>query len=328
MKLFVTGAAGFLGSAVVRAARRRGDEVVALCRRLPEGLDGDGNDTGVTWIAGDVREPAPWEHALGGCAAVAHLAASSAEPAEQWDVAVRGTGQLLAAMAGAGVDRLVLVSSFAVYDYLSVEPGEVVDEGTRIETRPERRDPYTRSKLAQERLVGDRPDLRTTIIRPGLVYGPGHLWDGGLARPLPGPLAFAVARRGRMKLTQVDNCAEAIVLAAERDGAVGTVLNVVDDELPSQAELAASLARHGWSVPRSLPLPYGIATALARFADTVNRRLLHGRLPLPELLVPARLAARYKPLAYTNESAKRLLDWAPRRTLDEALGEALGGLHD
>jgi nucleoside-diphosphate-sugar epimerase len=117
----------------------------------------------------------------------------------------------------------------------------------------------------------------------------------------------------------VEHCAEAVVLAAERPDAVGTVLDLVDDDLPTAAGFAAALGRHGFATPRGIPVPYRVAELVARLAHGVDRAVLGGRLPLPELLVPERLAARYKPLRYTNAEARRVLAWAPRWSLDEAL---------
>jgi nucleoside-diphosphate-sugar epimerase len=94
---------------------------------------------------------------------------------------------------------------------------------------------------------------------------------------------------------------------------------VVDDDLPTAAGFAAVLRRHGLGAPRGIPVPYGVVELAARLAHGADQVLLGGRVPLPELLVPERLAARYKPLRYTNAEARRVLGWAPRWSLDEAL---------
>jgi nucleoside-diphosphate-sugar epimerase len=320
--LFVSGAGGFIGSAVVDAAVSRGHRVTALHRRPPTRPTGgapgttSGAEPPVRIVVGDLADPAlPWRAELAVCDAVLHLAGSFGTEAEQQRATVDGTRNLLAAMATEGVDRLVLVGSIAVYDYAALAPNALLDEGCPLESRPERRDPYTRAKLAQERLVADAAGVRACVLRPGAVYGPGRLWDGGLAfRPPFGP-GLVVGAGSRLKLVYVEHCAEAVVLAAERPDAVGTVLDLVDDDLPTAAGFAAALGRHGFATPRGIPVPYRVA----RLAHGVDRAVLGGRLPLPELLVPERLAARYKPLRYTNAEARRVLAWAPRWSLDEAL---------
>jgi nucleoside-diphosphate-sugar epimerase len=232
---------------------------------------------------------------------------------------VLGTERLLAAMAAHDVDRLVLVSSISVYDFKSLRPGDVLDEATPLEPEPQHRDAYVRGKLAQERLAAAQPNLRTTVVRPGAVYGAGRLWDAGHALQLGPRAGIAIGPSGRMKLTFVENCAEALVRAAERSDTAGTAVNVVDDGLPTQREFAAALARHGLDRVRTLSIPYRVAAALANLAWHINRGLLRDRLPLPGLLVPSTLAARYKPLEYSNATARRALGWAPRYSLDEAL---------
>jgi nucleoside-diphosphate-sugar epimerase len=296
----------------VRDAIARGHEVVALVRSRP-------TTQGVHQVVGDIRRPETWSTSLDGCDAVIHLAATYGDPMEQWDVVVHGTDQLVGAMAAKGVDRLVLVSSMSVYDYAALEPWQVLDEESPLDRSPEHRDGYTRAKLAQETLVKGVSGLRTTIVRPGAVYGRDRLWDGGVAVRLPMGLGVAVSPGAHEKLTYVENCSRAIVLAAERDDAAGAVLNIVDDDTPTQAEFAAALRRHGLAAPRAVPVPYRAAAIAARGAQFVNQHVLAGRLHLPEVAVPPRLDARHKPLRYTNDRAKRTLGWIPPFTLDEAL---------
>jgi nucleoside-diphosphate-sugar epimerase len=319
MQLFVTGANGFIGDAVTRSARSRGHRVVALVRSSTSEGTCRLVDAGAEIVVGDVCERGDWVQQLSGCDAVVHLAANFGAAADQWDVAVRGTANLADAMIARQVERLVLVSSISVYDFRGRRRDEVLDETSPIEPMPNSRDGYVRSKLGQEQVVADRPALKTTIVRPGAVYGRDRLWNAGLALRIGHGPGLTIAPDAALKLTYVDNCAEAIVLAAERDEAIGTVLNIVDDALPTQRQFAAALRRHGLPAPRSVPIPYAMASAIARIASAVNTRLFGGRLQLPEILVPARLDARYKPLTYSNLTAKRVLGWTPRAGLDEAL---------
>jgi nucleoside-diphosphate-sugar epimerase len=314
MRIFVTGAGGFLGSAVVRKAADAGHEVVALTRTpLPR------RDRVVS-VAGDVRDPEPWAHELAGADCVIHLAFRFGDPVEQWDVAVEGTRALLDAMERAAVRRLVLVSSMSVYDYGAIPIGATLDESCAVVPESTRRDDYTRAKRAQETLVGGRRGLRTTIVRPGAVYGPDELWDGGAARALTGSLAIGIAPDATMKLTYVENCASAIVLAATTAAAEGAVVDIVDDDLPTHREFAAALRHHGLPAPRRIDVPYRVArtvaVAVARLVALTGRRV-----PLPEVLDPARLDARFKPLRYSNARAEQLLGWRPAMSLDDALAD-------
>ena len=325
MKMFVTGASGFIGSAVVDAALERGHQVRALVRASArvEGFPWASHPD-VEVVRGDVRLADTYAASLGGVDCVAHLAAVFGDFFDQFAVTVVGTERLLAAMDEAGVGRLVLVSTFSAYDYRALAADSVLDEASPTELEPAKRDGYTQTKLYQEQITREHcaaEGIDLTVIRPGAVYGPGKLWNGGLAKTVGG-VGIAIAPRSELKLTYVRNCAEAIVLAAERPEAIGETLNIVDDNLPTPAKYLAAMERHGFSVPsRVVPVPFAVMSAIANSIDGVNRSFFDGRAKLPELAVPARLAASFRPHRYSNERAKRVLGWTPRRSLDEALEE-------
>jgi 2-alkyl-3-oxoalkanoate reductase len=322
MKLLVTGANGFVGRAVVSEARRHGHQVVALVRSAERAAEvlADGPD--LTLVTGDVRDARRWESALDDVDAVIHLAAGKGgDLYSQFGVTVAGTEQLLEAMNRHGCLRLVHVSTFSVYDYAALPVDSVLDERSPIEDTPQRRDEYAQTKLAQEALVrdfGSTEGAEVTILRPGAVYGTGNLWDAGHAATLNG-VGLAIAPRAVQKLTYVDNCAAAIVLAVECPASIGTTLNIVDDDLPTQQEFAAAMRAAGHDVPFSVPLPYRMMRALADLLDEISRRWFDGRAKLPYFLMPAKLDARFRPLRYTNAEAKRVLGWHPTVGLDEAL---------
>lgn len=307
MRLFVTGAAGFLGRRVVAHALARGHDTVALIRK------GDLDAPGVIVVRGDLRQPAGWRHHLAGVDAVVHLAMGTGSFSEQFAGTVIATESLLAAMRAAGVDRLVHASTFSLYDYAALPVGTVLDERSPIEAHPLRRDDYLRTKLVQEQLVNEFADAggKVTSLRPGAIYDDTHVWDGGFGLVV-GSVGLAIAPGALMKLTHVDNCAEAMVLAAERPASIGEVINVVDDDLPTQRAFAAGLARAGHTMPRAVPVPYRLGLLLARLAWKVNERLLDGGAKLPALLNPYRFDALFKPLSYSNEKAKRVLGWDPK----------------
>ena len=316
MRLFITGAGGFLGSAVRRTALDRGHDVSALVRS-PR----DPDHPNLTYVVGDLRARGAWGAALAGHDAVIHLAAAkSGDLASQFGGSVLSTELLLAEMEAAGCARLVHVSSFVVYDFASVPVGGVIDETTPLETHPRGRDEYTQAKLLQERVVrewAERTDAQLTVLRPGAVWATDEHWDGGQAMSL-GPVGLAVAPRADLKLTHVDNCAEAIVLAAEAPGAIGETLNIVDDDPPSTLEFTKALARHGITVPRPVPVPYRAFRALAATISAFNARRYGGGAKVPGLFVPEKLDPRFKPFRYPNERARRVLHWQPR-SLDELL---------
>jgi 2-alkyl-3-oxoalkanoate reductase len=316
---FITGGSGFLGRSVVAAALARGHKLRLLVRdRARLGADWT-NNPALTIVEGDVTDGRGLE-AIAGCDGVIHLvAAMTGSLEEQRSITVGGTQNLLAAMDRGGVKRLVLASSFSVYGYLDLAEGGLLDELTPLETRPDRRDAYGRAKLEQEALVrrfgGDRGAV--TILRPGMIYGADHLWDCDLQ--VKGR-RLRIDRPGELPLVYVENCAEAIVLAAESEAAIGKTLNLIDDDRPSPADYSSALATAGVAATR--PIPWDQIKTLASLADGVNRTF-GGKIKLPGILIPDRLHARFKPLRYSNDRAKQILGWQPRYGLAEAIDRSL-----
>jgi nucleoside-diphosphate-sugar epimerase len=325
VKLAVTGAAGFLGRAVVDAALARGHQVVAVVRSEP--AQGDHRD--VEWVRCDLRQPSGLATALAGVDAVLHLAATKdGDFHTQFAGTVIGTENLLEAVRQAGVPRVVAISSFSVYDFAHLPRGALLDEDRPLERAPQRRDDYARTKLAQEDLVRrfeQEGAAEVVVLRPGLVFGPGEVWHSLLGSPL-GPVFLRVGGRAVLPLTYVANCAEAVVLAAEVPGAAGTTLNVVDDDLPTQAQYARAAAAVV-PAPRMVTVPWPVMRSVARLVDTGASRLLGPDAKLPGIVVPHRLDARFKPLRYSNQRARSVLGWAPRVHWRQALTASAGDGH-
>jgi 2-alkyl-3-oxoalkanoate reductase len=321
MRLFITGAAGFVGSHVARIASEREHAVAGLVRSPRSGASLQQAVPDVELVLGDLRRPEEWRVALAAADAVIHLAAAKAgDLYERFPGTVVATERLLAEMERAGVRRLVHVSTFAIYDYERPAAGEVLTEDSPLTQEPLRRDAYAQTKLYQERLVREATSagLATTVIRPGAVWGGPELWDGGLGQIL-GPLWLAVGSGVTRKFTYVENCAEAIVLAAERDEAIGETLNIVDDQSPTQRQWVRLLRQHGVAVPAAVPVPFSVLRAVVRALDRVNAIAFEGRARVPDMLNLTSLDARFKPLVYPNARAKTVLGWRPRYGIEDAL---------
>ena len=145
--LAITGATGFVGSAVLDAALAEGHQVRALARRDQSPREG------VEWVRGDLGDTAALAALCQGADAVIHVAGltNTPDPAEFETANVTGTANVLAAMGGAGVRRLVFVSSLAA--------------------REPKLSAYGASKARAEALV-EASGLDWTTVRPPGVYGP------------------------------------------------------------------------------------------------------------------------------------------------------------
>lgn len=307
MRIAVTGASGFIGRHVVAQAERRGHEVLAF-----------GGPSSSSALRMDLRTGIGLADALRGCEVVIHCAAAmNGDLTTQTAITVDGTRNLLSAMKAAGVRDVVLIGTFAVYDYAQLGKDASLDEDAPLDTRLELRAPYIRVKQEQEQLVRGVPGISWTIVRPGLVYGPGRTWFHHLGAQLPGGIWLCLAPESVLPLVHVESCAQAIVLAAENPAARGQILNLVDDNVPARGQYVAQLAARRVPAPRRIHLSWTVLSSMARLARGVAGHRV------PDLLNPASLNARCKPLHYSNARAKTVLGWQPvnewRRGLNAAL---------
>jgi nucleoside-diphosphate-sugar epimerase len=323
MKLLVTGANGFLGRHVVAEALRRGHAVRAMVRSVKDAArNGWIGRPNLEWVQADLRSRRGLVEAVAGCDAVLHLAAAkSGDIYAQYAGTVVATENLLATMTEANVRRIVAISSMAVYDYLHMKSGTVVDEESPLDVECVDRDEYAHTKLAQENLVRDhaiKHGWDFTILRPGVIYGKDNLWTARLGQQ--GKRVWVrIGARAQVPLTYVENCAEAVVLAAEKDEATGQTLHVIDDDPPTQRRYCSMLCRRTTPRPLVVPVAWSIMRAVAGVAGVTNRLLFRGRAKIPGLFIRARLHARSKPLKYPNSRIKKVLGWKPRYSLAEAL---------
>lgn len=318
MRVLVTGATGFLGKSVVTALSGRGHEVVALARPAAEH---PGATPNVTYIRGDLRQPTEWVNQIKGVEAIVHAAAAvGGSFPEQFAGTVVATENLLNNLDWEALRRFVLISSFSVYDY-SRGPSRM-DEHHPLELDPSRRDAYTWTKMLQERLVErtcKQHDVPFVSIRPGAIYGPGKDWDAGSALRV-GKFDLLISPRARMRLTHVNNCAEAIAAAIDMTQATGTY-NIVDDEQPTHARYRRVCRRAGASLGRAIYVPWWLAASTGLAVSFINRTFLKNRARLPEVVDFPRQRARWRSYSYANAKAKQELGWTPSVKLEDAVAE-------
>jgi nucleoside-diphosphate-sugar epimerase len=211
--VFVTGASGFVGSAVVAALLDRGHGVTALVHRRPIA---DGRVRNVT---GDLFDAAALVEELRGATAIVHLVGVIAERPSKgitFDrVHDQGTAALVRAAVAAGVRRFV---------YLSAQGA-----------RPDAPAAYHRTKFAAEQHVRSA-DLDWTILRPSLVHGPAGEFTrmlAGWARGRSPPYLFmpyfgagplGLGHRYQVQPIHVDDVARAVVDALERPTTIGQTI--------------------------------------------------------------------------------------------------------
>ena len=279
MRVFVTGGAGFVGSAVVRRLRARDDEVIAVVR------DPDRarvlRDLGCRLVRSDLSSTAELTGLLQGADGLVHAAGSyrigiraSERPAME-DANVGSTARTLDAAIAAGVPRIVHVSTVNAFGDTH---GKVVDETYRRDRRAGFLSWYDDTKyrahlVAEARIEAGAPIV---IVMPGQVYGPhDHSEVGALiAGAFDGSLRYLALTDVGLCLVHVDDLADGIVAALDR-GRPGEayVLDGAPCRLIDALTIAARLG--GRSLPR-LRVPTGMLLATAPVAG-----LLGGRFGLP-----------------------------------------------
>jgi nucleoside-diphosphate-sugar epimerase len=318
VRALVTGASGFLGRHVVAALLKRGHEVRAMVRsrRSAQGL-GLGWPEAVEVFQGDLLTSGDLESAFAGADVLVHLAASmSGDKDAQIASGVTGSERLLAAMARSSTRRLVLCSSFSVYDWSAIEG--TLDEDSPLEPiepieELEERGAYAVAKALQERAVrrlAREHGFALTVLRPGFIWGRGHGYFAGMGQKI-GPLHLVFGPLARVPLTHVENCADLFAVAAQDPRAAGHTFNVVDGPGPRIWEQLGEHLRRSGERGLRVPVPYRLGMLAARAATAAGRLALGKKAELPGLMIASRFEARFKPLRFTNERAERVLGWRP-----------------
>lgn len=323
-KVLVTGASGFVGSAVVRALLSRGYDVRALVRptsprRNLEGLK-------VEIAQGDLLDTASLATALDGCDTLIHTAADYRLWVRGDDammrVNVEGTRLLMQAALHHRLRRVVHTSSVAT---LGLAPRCSLADETTPSCLADMTGPYKRSKfLAEEmvrQMVAER-GLPAVIVNPSVPVGPGDI------RPTPTGRVIIEAAAGRMKasvrtglnLVHVDDVALGHVLALER-GELGERYILGGDNLLLEVLLAKIAAEVGRRPPR-LSLPIAAVMPVALAAEGWGR--LTGREPFVTL-DGVRMARHV--MFFTSARAERELGYR-HRPAGQAIATAIAWFRD
>lgn len=328
MKLCITGGGGFLGTAIVRQARARGDEVTSVSRSSYAHLEA----LGVRQVQADLGEEseaarAAIASAVEGAEVVLHTAAKAGVwgPFEAYHRAnVVGTRQVLEATLRAGVPRFVHTSSpsvcFTGVDELDAS-NDVPLASTFLTAYPE-------TKAAAERLVlaaaGDA--LSTCALRPHLIFGPGdpHLFPRLIERGRAKKLKRVGSGHNEVTVCFVENAAHAHLLAADSLSPSaphhGQAYFIGQDEAVNLWDWLARVFE-GLGLP---PITGQVSANTARRAGAILEWVwkalrLSGEPPMTRF-VAAQLATSH---SYSMEPAKLDFGYVPIVDLDEATERAI-----
>jgi len=268
MKILVTGASGFIGSVLCKHLLQYGLSVRAATRSSSSSTIPSGAETlRITSVDGGTD----WSEALGGVDAVIHLAArvhvmhdSNADPLGAFRaVNTEGTNRLAAMAAGAGVRRIVYVSSIKVN-------GEQTANSPFTESDvPSPDGAYAISKWGAEQALWDtasRTGLEIVVVRPPLVYGPSVPGNfNRLLRFILGgiPLPLGSIQNQRSFL-YVENLCDAMRVCLHHPAAAGRTFLLSDGEDISTPELIRLLSHYLGRPSKLIPFPQALLEALAK----------------------------------------------------------------
>ena len=316
-RVFVTGATGFLGQRLISTLARCGADVVALVRdesRVPEELKHK-----ATFVRGDLRDLDDVVAAIQGASLVFHCAAvtTNAIPWQvHYDTNVTGTENVLQAAAKAGVVHVVHLSSVAVYGL--DDRRRPVNELEALPKNPDRWAYYMRSKIEAEKVattVAADNEFGLSIIRPGILYGPGAARAVGRGLVQLGSLRFTIGTgRNHLPYTYVDNTIDCMLLAAIHALPGVETYNVVDTPPLSVREAAKIDGRVRDESVRLVPVPAFLLSAAARIAEYRSRDV--DTAPKLSRYV-IRSAAR--DIVYDTQKARTQLGWQPAVSIEEGL---------
>ena len=274
MKVFLTGATGFVGHHVARALAAQGAKLRLLVRKTSnlanlEGIDGD-------TFTGDLTDPKPIKNALEGCDAVVHVAADYRlwipDPAAMYKANVDGTRELLRMALETKVPRVVYTSSVATMHFRT--DGIVINEDTPV-TLADMVGHYKRSKFLaeQEAIAAARAGQRVIILNPTTPIGPND------AKPTPTGRIFVDFLNGKfpayidtgLNLVDVSEVARTHVSALTM-GTPGNRYILGGENLTLKQILDKMSAITGIPSPK-VKIPFAVAATYAFFEEWITGRI-------------------------------------------------------
>lgn len=273
MRVFLTGATGFIGGHVARGLRARGDEVVCLVRNREKaaGLEAIGCEL----HEGDLGDEAAIRHGLEGCDAAIHGAAiyevgipKSARDA-MYDANVLGTERVLRAVLDAKTPKVVYVSTVAAFGNTR---GQVVDESydhPASDYTSYYEETKYRAHQVAKRMARDE-GLPLVMVQPGGVYGPDDHSELGntMNQFLKGRLPVLAFPDLGLNLVHVEDVAAGVLLALDK-GRVGESY-VLGGEITTMRGMIGTLARVSGRKAPTKVMPTAVIKASAPFGRVIG----------------------------------------------------------
>lgn len=320
MKALVTGAAGFVGSAIARKLLDQGLDIRCMTRSSSDLKNLNGLD--VELVNGDLLDRQSMVAALQGCNLLFHAAADYRlwipDPDSMYKTNVEGTVNLMRAAQEAGVERIVYTSSVAT---LGILPGGVPADETTPSSVEDMIGHYKRSKFLAEQEVArmaSEETLPVVIVNPSTPIGPGDI------KPTPTGKLIQDAVTGRMpayvdtglNFVHVDDVADGHLLAWQK-GTIGERYILGGEDLSLQQTLAIVADMTGRSAPK-VKIPQPVAMAIAVVCET-GAKIIPSVEPIATV---EGVKMSRKKMYFSSAKAMRELEYSPR-PVSEAIQAAV-----
>jgi len=306
--VFVTGANGFIGRALMKRYRESGAQVRGVDVRADPDSD---------VIAGEIGEPGPWQRHADGCDLVINTAAvvsNSAPPELYRKITVGGVRRAIDAAAAGGAKRFVHISSCGAYGWHHPADTEETCPITTLSGNS-----YQDSKAASEHpalAAHATGEISCTIVRPGDVYGAGSRpW---VLIPLEmirkGMFLLPAHGKGLFSPIYIDDLADGIMLAAGLDAGAGQIFNLTGGQGVASAEFFSHHMR--WAGKSGPPRSFSTETAI-RIAELVKwGSKLVGK---PTEANRQSMLMLSKAETFSIDKARRVLGFQPKVDLAEGM---------
>lgn len=314
MKAFVTGGTGFIGSHVVDLLLENGHSVRLLSRKVEVPEHWKGKD--ITVVPGDLRDADAVVDAMKGMDAVFHIGEVRNTSSGNASLNVALVERMASSLKPSGVKRLVFVSSLSVAGIPLAIPATEDTPAAQV-----LRDQYTEYKRKAEEMIRHSPSgAEHVILRPGVVYGPGSRYLGGLVDTIrrfgPIGLPFIGSGANLMPLIHVKDLARAVYLAGTVPGAANQTLNITDGERRTWLEFFTAVAEANRKRLRLIPVHPALARVPAMFFDLFTG--VFGQ----SLDLPSYVSYVSRDVHFDNGRARFVLGWdVAHRDLRDAVRE-------
>ena len=320
--VLLTGAAGFLGSAIAHRLADDGYKVFALVRRSSNAKHLDGPQ--IKTVVGDVCDSELMDALITDVEHVIHAAATFGGDWENFKkVNIEATENLLKHSVKNKIRRFVYIGSVSVYEHAAIKSNQIFTEDMPYESE-EHTTFYSKSKIEAERLVWKfimESRLPGVIFRPGAIYGPrGDIFPATIGLGIgPDKIMLIGDAKSKLPLSYVENVADAVVRSLSRNDVIGECFNLVEDETLSRQDYVKAIKREANPGLSVLRFPLWFMQGL-RLVLKAGFGLIGKSAPLSSV----NLKMYCTTIEYSNEKFKKVFGSKPFVDFEESIRQTMG----